>query len=77
MLKQKLGIKDNNNFPIDKTFIIGSRLNNHYENIIELLTYQNQMEEPFNISEKTLTKLGTELRKFDDALAEYRGAIGA
>lgn len=77
MLRYKEGVKENICFPVDRTFVTGSRLNQHFENILEILIYQDQKEDPFNISDKVLTRLGTEVRKFDDALAEYRGTIGA
>ncbi|NLN03591.1 MAG: hypothetical protein GX166_02040 [Clostridiaceae bacterium] len=76
MLRKKLGARSIS-FPIDDTFILGARLKMHADNIYEILLEQSLKEEPYIISDKILIKLGVELRKFDDALFDYKGLTGS
>jgi len=76
MLRKKLGAR-NISFPIDDTFILGARVKMHADNIHEILLEQSLKEEPYIISEKILIKLGVELRKFDDAMFDYKGLTGS
>lgn len=76
MLRKKLGV-GNVSCPIDGTFILGARLKLHADNIHDILVEQSLKEEPYVITEKILVKLGIELRKFDDAMFDYKGLTGS